>query len=131
MTAPTSVPLMLDTDVLIEIVKGRAAALSWLESLPVAPVVSDFVAMELLAGARNKDEMRRLQKALRAFPIVWPAATDMQRAMIDYLPLRLATGIGLTDCLIAATATGASHQLATFNMKHFRAVPDLVSVRPY
>ena len=43
-----------------------------------------------------------------------------------------------TDVLIdihhghaTATATGAGEELATFNLKHFRAGPGLITVQPY
>ena len=53
------------------------------------------------------------------------------RALNEYMPLRLAHGIGLLDAIIAATATGLGETLATFNERHYRVIPGLVTVQPY
>ena len=50
---------------------------------------------------------------------------------MDYGALRLAHGIGVLDMVIAVTAISHGQVLATFNVKHFRAVPGLVAVQPY
>jgi len=43
----------------------------------------------------------------------------------------LSHSLGLIDALIAATAISAGASLCTYNLKHFRAVPGLVTVQPY
>ena len=42
-----------------------------------------------------------------------------------------AHGLGLLDALIAACAVGLSATLFTFNDKHYRVVPGLVTAQPY
>jgi predicted nucleic acid-binding protein len=124
--------LLLDADVLIDIARGRpAAAMAWFESLPDFPPVCGIAAMELIHGCRNGVELRQAQAFLRPFPLLWPTAQDLNRALSLYSPLKLAHGIGLNDCMIAATAVGAGLPLATFNIKHFRHVPGLMLVQPY
>ncbi len=65
------------------------------------------------------------------FQVVWPTVDDMTRALEQYADLRLSHGLNLLDSLIAATAIGRGEMLGTFNLTHFRAVPDLVTVQPY
>jgi hypothetical protein len=48
-----------------------------------------------------------------------------------FAKLHLSHSLGLLDAVIAATAIGAGASLCTFNVKHFRAVPGLVTVQPY
>ena len=87
--------------------------------------------MELAEGARDKQELRAVRRLLSLFTISWPTEADMIRAHTIYQPLRLAYGIKLVDCIIAAAAVGLDEDLATSNVKHFRAVPGLATVQPY
>jgi predicted nucleic acid-binding protein len=75
-----------------------------------------------------------VREALRLtapLPVVWPTATDCQRALTDFSTLHLSHGLGLLDALIAAIAIGLGAELCTFNDKHYRIVPGLVTVQPY
>jgi predicted nucleic acid-binding protein len=54
-----------------------------------------------------------------------------QEAYTNYAVLRLTHGMGLLDSLVAATAAGLGEPVATFNKRHFEAVPGLVTVQPY
>lgn len=123
--------MLLDTDVLIDIERKLPAALAWVASLTTPPFVSGFAALEISRGATNKAHLRKIRKFLDDFPLLWPTAADMTRAFDKYAVLRLSHNLGLLDSLIAATATGSGDQLVTFNRKHFRAVPGLVTVQPY
>lgn len=53
---------LLDTDVLIDVQKGHAAALAWFAGLPDPPSVPGFVVRELLQDAQNA---RQVREALR------------------------------------------------------------------
>ena len=123
--------LLLDADVLIDLTQERPAAVAWMMTLPDMPTVAGFAAMELINACLNGRELKQLQRFLRTFPLRWPTEADMQRALDEYLPLRLAHGIGLLDTVIAATATGAGLTLATLNVRHFRHIPGLTILRPY
>ena len=45
--------------------------------------------------------------------------------------LSLSHGLGIIDALIAECAIGLGVPLCTFNVRHFSAVPGLVTERPY
>jgi predicted nucleic acid-binding protein len=122
---------ILDADVMIDLLRGNEKARAWFTSLPVPPVAAGFAAMEITTACLNRAELRNVQKFLRSFTLLWPAETDMQRALNEYLLLRLAHGIGMIDTVIAATATGADLTLATLNVRHFRHIPGLKILRPY
>jgi predicted nucleic acid-binding protein len=124
-------PMLLDTDVLIDIERNFAPALAWIATLNEPPSVSGFAALELAHGAANKMQLQRTRAFLADFPLLWPTAEDMLRAFEEYADLRLSHNLGLLDSLIAATAIGSGEILATFNLKHYRAVPGLRTVQPY
>ena len=50
---------LLDTDVLIDIQRGYAPAVSWFTSLAELPAVPGFVVMELVQDAENAQQVRR------------------------------------------------------------------------
>ena len=123
--------LVLDTDILIDVQRGHAAALAWLASLTELPSVPGLVVMELIQGARDARQVRDALRLTAPLPLVWPTTADCQRALADFTAFHLSHGLGLLDALIAATAIGLSAELCTFNDKHYRIVPGLVMVRPY
>jgi predicted nucleic acid-binding protein len=123
--------VILDADVLIDLYRRRPTAHAWFASRPELPLLAGFAANELMEGAANLHKMRDVRRFLLPFTLCWPTEAAMIRAHTSYQPLRLAHGIKFVDYLIAPTATGRGEDLATFNVKHFRAVPGLVTVQPY
>ncbi len=122
----------LDTDVLIDFQRGLPAAAAWLRDDATQRVaLPGIVAMELVVGCRNKDDLRITQAFLKRFNVVWPDAQDMQYAYELLATYRLAYGVGIPDCLIAAMALHRDMPLLTFNWKHYQMFPDLVVQAPY
>jgi predicted nucleic acid-binding protein len=122
---------LLDTDVLIDVQRGHPPALSWFGGLTDIPAVPGFVVMELVQDARNAAEVRQALKLVAPLRIVWSTEADCSRALSDFTAYHLSHGLGLLDALIAACAVGLSATLCTFNDKHYRVVPGLVTTRPY
>lgn len=123
--------LVLDTDVLIDVQRGHTAALAWFASLADLPSVPGLVVMELIQGAQDSRQVRDVLRLTAPLPIVWPTTADCQRALADFTAFHLSQGLGLLDALIASIAVGLSADLCTFNDKHYRIVPGLVTVQPY
>ena len=122
---------VLDADVLIDIQRGFPAAVAWVDSLVESPSVSGLVVMELINEAQNRRQVTVAQHLVAPFPIVWPTSDDCNRALLTFTDFHLSHGLGLMDSLVAATAVGLSATLLTFNLKHFRIVPNLVTRQPY
>jgi len=123
--------MILDTDGLIDLERKHAPALAWFVGLPGPPSVAGFAAMEIISGCQNGIELSRTLKLLRRLVVVWPDEAALNWAQSEYEALRLTQGIGLLDMLIAATATCLGQPLATFNIKHFAAIPGLTTMQPY
>jgi predicted nucleic acid-binding protein len=122
---------VVDTDVLIDVQRGHPPALTWFGGLTDLPEVPGFVVMELVQDARNTAEVRRALKLVAPLKTVWPTEADCTRALSDFTAYHLSQGLGLLDALIAACAVGLSTTLYTFNDKHYRVVPGLVTAQPY
>ncbi len=71
--------VFLDTDVLVDCLRGTKAAEEWLESNPRESFqIPGIVAMELIIGCQNKAALKRTQKLLQSFEIAWPEARSIQ-----------------------------------------------------
>jgi predicted nucleic acid-binding protein len=130
--AAQPVTALLDTDVLIEVLRQRPAAKTWLQTnakLKIA--IHGVAAMEIINGSENKNDMHRNQTFLSRFYIVWPTSTEFEYAYHLLAQYHLATRIGIPDCLIAATAMERNWQLYSFNLKYYRHISGLNVKAPY
>jgi predicted nucleic acid-binding protein len=114
--------LLLDTDVLIDYLRGVPEAVNFLENLDNPLLLSAISMAELYAGVRPDKEMPALEDFLAAFEII-PIETQIARQgglfRRTYGPSH---GIGLADALIAATAAIQGATLVTLNARHFPMV---------
>jgi predicted nucleic acid-binding protein len=111
--------LLIDTDVLIDYLRGRAEAVSYLEGLTEPLSVSAVTVAELYAGVREGAERTALEKFLAAFDVI---PVDQAIALAGGLYRRdfgNSHSTGLADALIAATAEGRQATFVTLNDKHF------------
>ncbi len=123
---------LIDTDVLIDILRGTPAAQAWLaRSAATAFQIPGVVAMELMMGCRNQAELRRVQQFLGAFSVAWTEASEFAQAYNLLAAYRLRSGLSIPDCLVAAMALTRSATLYTFNMRHFRVITGLDVQEPY
>ncbi len=68
----------LDTDVMIDLLRGHPPAVVWLDSLGDDEILlPGFVVMELIQGCKNRTEQRQLQKQLAAYGVIWPSARNL------------------------------------------------------
>jgi predicted nucleic acid-binding protein len=124
--------LVLDTDVMVDILRGHPAAVEWLGSAgDEVLILPGLVLMELVNGCRNGDEVQRLLSLTRVFPIRWSREADCERALMDFVRARMSHNLGILDALIGECAVGLGAALCTFNVKHFNTIPHLTTVQPY
>ena len=114
--------LLIDTDVLIEYLRGRSEAAEYLESLTSDLYISVISVAELFAGVRGDEEEKSLKQLLLAF-VILPVTERIARLgglyRRDY---GRSHGTGLADALIAATSDENGADLVTFNRRHFPMV---------
>ena len=124
--------ILLDADVLIECLRGKPSALEWLRAAPDREfAVPGIVAMELMAGCRNRSGQDQIQKFAGRFPVLWPEAVEFALAFDLLIAHRLGSGLGIPDCLIAAMALRRNFSLYSFNLEHFAKIPELEVREPY
>ena len=123
---------MLDTDVLIETLRGRTEAGDWLRSVGSQHIgISVLVRMEILQGAQNRREQTLLSREMSRYTLVHLEHTDSETALGWFESFHLSHGVGMMDCLIAAAAVRLGVPLYSFNLKHYSALPGLDVHAPY
>lgn len=121
--------LLIDTDVLIDYLRGLEEAVDWLENQAGPLYVSAIVVAELFAGVREGEEKDRLGAFIRAFEILPVDGSVAELGGLLRRDYRKSHNTGLADALIAATAKRHNTPLVTLNTKHY---PMLSSVTvPY
>lgn len=124
--------ILLDTDVLVDCLRGTPSARTWLAQSAEEPfAVPGIVAMELALGCSSRIELERTSRLLAAFPIIWPEPAEFASAYQLLLAHRLSSGMNIPDCIIAAMALSRGARLYTFNLKHFKVVSELDVQSPY
>ncbi len=112
--------LLVDTDILIDYLRGFPDAVSYLEENVDRVSISAVSVAELYQGVRDGAERTALRSMTSAFTVL--ALTD-EIAEIAGLYRReygKQFGCGLADCMIAATANFHDLELVTGNEKHFK-----------
>jgi hypothetical protein len=122
---------LLDSDVMIDLLRMHLPALEWFAALPEEPGLPGFVLLELMKGCRDLREMDLLLQRTRPFKIFWPREDDFNQALLTYPRAFLSHRLDVLDALIGACAISHGAVLCTFNQKHFRGLPHLKTEKPY
>lgn len=117
-------PYLLDTGILVDVLRRHRGAIGYVASLGEW-AYSLVSAMELVAGARGRTEIRDLEFFLSEFRQI--SLSEFigivgYGIMRDYHPSH---GLDPADALIAATAITEELTLATTNPKHFKSIEGL------
>jgi predicted nucleic acid-binding protein len=124
--------IILDSDVMIDVLRQYPPAITWLETLEDEEIIlPGFVVMELLQGCNNKAEQEKMENILAAFEVIWPSADTCDEALGVFASYHLSHNIGLLDALIGQTAVALELPLHTFNRKHYAVIRQLATTEPY
>ncbi|MCC6454396.1 MAG: type II toxin-antitoxin system VapC family toxin [Caldilineaceae bacterium] len=122
---------MIDTDWLIDYLKGKATAGQLLDQLVREGIAISLITYgEILEGIYYGREPKRQEQIFRAFLQATPILPLMESSMERFAHIRgglRAQGqlIGDADILIAAIALDHDLTLVTQNVSHFRRIPNL------
>lgn len=121
--------ILLDTCILIDLLRERAPAVDFVFGLVEKPAISAATATELIAGCRSARERHRVDRLIEHYGFY-----DIDREIAclagEYVgAYGRSHGTDAMDALIAATAQIRKATLATLNLKHFPMFKDLK--RPY
>ncbi|HEY5791088.1 MAG TPA: type II toxin-antitoxin system VapC family toxin [Gammaproteobacteria bacterium] len=110
---------LIDSDVLIDFLRGRADAAASLEGLEGRLALSAVTVAELYAGVRNGEERTTLDAFVELFEVLPVDRVVAEAGGLYRRDFGPSHGTGLGDALIAATARHHDLALVTRNRKHF------------
>ena len=114
--------ILVDSDILIEHLRGKAEARDWLVRArnSSGPLAISVVSLTEIAGGMRSPERREVMRLLGSMQrfevteqVAWRASTLMRQHRRSH------SAIGLGDYLIAATALTEGPELASLNVRHY------------
>ena len=123
---------LVDSDVLIDVLRKEALALSTFHSLLAkGPVTLSVVSrMETIRGCLNREMQQQAERLLKQLALVGLDAQISAKADQLVTQHYLSNNMSVQDALIAATALVYDLPLLTKNVRDFRFIPGLVLL-PY
>ena len=116
---------VVDTTVIIDILRGFQPAMEWVDSIERRLVASEVTRIEVLRGLRSHERgaAERVFTALR-----WIAVDESIARRAGELGRRWRRShrsLGLADLVIGSTAIEFGAELATSNVRHYPMFPNL------
>ena len=117
--------VLLDTSVLVDILRASPPALAYARDLDQTPLCSEVTRVVFLRGLQSGKRSRadRVLQALRWIDL--DEAIARRAGALGQTFRRSHPGIGTVDLVIAATTQELGLELATGNVKHFPMFPGL------
>jgi predicted nucleic acid-binding protein len=124
--------LLLDTDILVDVLRGDADAILFLQtkSQQFQLATSVVTQMELIVGCRNKTELQALTSFLQRFQLLKITESISDRATDLLRQFRLSHGLLIPDAVIAATALEYNVSFVSKNQRDYRFIVSL-NLLPY
>ena len=117
--------ILLDTNILIEILKNNQKIIEKVQSFEMVLAVSSITVMELYYGAFNKAELSKLEKFVSLFHIVQLNENISTQAIKLVKTYAKSHKLDIPDSLIASTALTHKYKLFTYNLKDFKYIQNI------
>ncbi|MDD4891416.1 MAG: type II toxin-antitoxin system VapC family toxin [Phycisphaerae bacterium] len=119
--------LLLDTDVLVDYLRGQTQAIALVQANHGRIVISSMTVAELYAGVREGAERAALEEIESLFPVLPVTAEAARSGGLLRRDFGKSHGISIADAIVAATALAEDAELATLNVRHY---PMIKGLRP-
>lgn len=117
--------ILLDTNILIEILKGHKATVDTVQGFNEEIAISSISVMELYYGALNKAEVKKIEKFVSVFTLMHLDSEISMSALQMVRTYAKSHALDIPDSLIAATAIKNNCMLFTYNQKDFKYIKGL------
>lgn len=121
--------MLVDTDILIDYLKGLPEAVEFIEANIDRIAISSITVAELYQGVRDGLERQALDDFVSAIRVLDVDCLIGIAAGLYRRQYKPSHNLGLADCLIAATANQHHLPLMSLNTKHFPMVA--IAEAPY
>lgn len=125
------VTALLDTSVLVDILRLNSTAQNWLIQQQGQLGVSSMVWLEVLQGSTNRQKQKDALLLLKRFERIEVLSTDVDWAIQQLIRYNLSHNIGAVDSLIASASFRLQLPLYTMNLKHFMPLLGKLAQKPY
>ncbi len=120
-------PLLVDTDVLVDFLRGYSKAVGFVNRCSAQIILSSIVVAELYAGVKGDMEETALDSFISLFRVL-PVTGKIAKASGLYTrDYGKSHKVGLADAILAATSEAENAELKTLNVKHY---PMLKGLKP-
>ena len=119
---------LADTNVFVAVLKGDLKLKAFIEG--AAPSINTIVYLELIQGAKNKDEVRKIEEYLTRFELIHFDSVISRHSIRLVREYSKSHGLMLPDAVIAATCLENNLSLITFNTKDFSFIEGLKLSKP-
>ena len=117
--------LLVDTDVLVDFLRGHNKAVAFVKEFSSRIILSPLVVAELYAGVKGNTELAVLENFVSLFRIA-PLTVEIAKSGGLYRrDFGGSHGVGLADAILAATADAEKAELKTLNIKHYPMIRGL------
>jgi predicted nucleic acid-binding protein len=111
--------ILVDTDIVIDFLRGNKQAISYLKSKSKSICFSVITVAEVYAGIKGKKEEVEVERLFSIFPVI-SATNEIAREAGKYVnTYRPSHSIEIPDAIIAATCLLSGVELSTLNIKHY------------
>ncbi len=118
--------VIIDTNVIIESLKGREKTIEILEKIGLENIaISSISEMELYVGALNKKELNFIKKRLEKIEIFDVDKRISRKSAELVFEFSKSHNLDIPDSIIAATCLVYDIPLLTYNTKDFKFIPGL------
>ena len=112
-------PILVDTDVLVDYLRGDDRAAAFVKKCAERMVLSSVVVAELYAGVKGEDELAALDEFVALFRVVTVTVEIARAGGLLKRDFGKSHGVGMADAILAATAQAEGADLATLNVRHY------------
>ncbi len=120
-----SAGIIVDTDVMIDYLRGDPKAVNFVRSHAERIVLSAIVLAELYAGVKGADEQATLDDVMSLFRVIPVTAETARCGGLLKRDFGKSHGVGLADAIVAATAQSEGAELKTLNVRHYPMIKRL------
>ena len=117
---------VVDTDVLIDATRGVSDSLAFFDKYGTEISISVVTLSEIYSGFRNDTEEKRAMAFCSLFELIEVGEKITVLAGKFRKQYGKSHGMGMADCIIAATAQYEDATLVTLNKKHFPMLRDVL-----
>ena len=125
------VDALVDTSIVIDLIRGFHDAVYWLESTNNELGVTYYVWLEIIEVAPDKRKLKDAMEILSDFELVDTKDLDIKWAVEELSRVSLSHNVDAMDALIASTAHRLNIPLYARNLKHFKPLLGDLAQKPY